>query len=368
MNAGLKAALLLLLAPSAWGAAADLHAHLLMDASAPLLFSGRPSRDAAGVKDRRERFRNQVSLADLESADVRLVAATLYAPAVVSHLRGGYARNLLRQISELERWAAADPRVAIVRSPEDLQAVLASKEWRLGVLIAAEGAGGADTPRKLDRLWERGLRMLTITHFTDTAWGGTAAVDYWPKASCVPGGKEDGRRNRRGLSKEGERLLAHALSTGLLVDFTHSGDKTVLDAARLFPELPLLFTHEAYRGYTPCERAISDELLAEVKRSRGMVGVTVASNYVGEDMASFMRHAKALADGAGAGAVALGTDFNGTITRIEGAPDSSGYGLVIKELRSAGIPADRSAEAFLDFWRRSNAAGSRSPRPGRRRD
>ncbi len=99
-----------------------------------------------------------------------------------------------------------------------------------------------------------------------------------------------------------------------------------------------------------------------------MVGVTVAANYVGEDMAAFLRHARALAEHAGPEAVALGTDFNGTITRIEGVPDSSGYGLALKELRSAGIPADRSAEAFLGLWKRSNAAGSRSPRRERRPD
>lgn len=352
----------LLLAPSlAAAAAADLHVHLLMDAVLPGLFRGRPGAGPARVKGREARLRNQVSLKDLEAADVRLAAAALYAPAVLSHLRGGYHRALLRQIAELEAWAARDPRVSIVRSPEDAAAVLASKEWQLGVVIAAEGAGGADTPERLDALWERGLRMLTITHFTDTAWGGTADVSYWPRPDCVPGGKDPGKRNEKGLSKAGEALSDYAVEKGLLLDLTHSSDRTVMDLAARHPGLPLLFTHEAFRGYTPCERTISAELLREVRRSRGMVGVTVASNYVGEDLASFRRHAEALADGAGPEAVALGTDFNGMIGRIEGAADSSGYALVLKELRSAGIPADRSAEAFVALWRRTNAA--RSPRP-----
>jgi microsomal dipeptidase-like Zn-dependent dipeptidase len=355
LSPGIVAALAAsLLIPSLGSAAAaDLHVHLLMGESVPLFYRQAPSAAPAGVKDRKARFSNQVSLQDLEAADVRLVAAALYSPAVYGQLKGGHHRHLLRQISALEGWAAKDPRVSIVKAPEDLEAVLKSKEWRLGVLIAAEGAGGADTREKLDRLFERGLRLLTITHFTDTAWGGTAAVKYWPRPSCRPGGKEDGRRNPLGLTESGAALMEHAVSKGLMVDFTHSSDKTVLEAARRFPEMPILFSHEAYRGYTPCERTVSAELLKEVRRSRGMVGVTVAANYLGDTMADLLMHAKALAEHAGPEAVALGSDFNGTITRVEGVPDSSGLPLLLKELRSAGIPADRSAEAFLDVWKRT---------------
>jgi microsomal dipeptidase-like Zn-dependent dipeptidase len=357
---------LLLLPALAGAAAADLHVHLLMGESVPLFYRKAPSAEPAGVKDRRARFQNQVSLKDLEAADVRLVAAALYSPAVYGQLKGGHHQHLLKQISALETWAAKHPAVSIVRRPEELEAVLKSKEWRLGLLIAAEGAGGADTPARLDKLHERGLRMLTITHFKDTAWGGTADVSYWPKASCVPGGKDDGERNRLGLTENGAKLMEHAVAKGLMIDFTHSSDKTVLDAARLHPEMPILFSHEAYRDYTPCERTVSAELLEEVKRSKGMVGLTVAANYVGESMGDLLKHARALAEHAGPEAVALGSDFNGTITRVEGVPDTSGLPLLLKELRSAGIPADRSAEAFLGFWKRVNAARSRSPGPARR--
>jgi len=327
------AAAVCLLAPSLVRASAiDLHLHLPM-------------------------IEDQVKLADLEAADVRLVAAALYAPPVLSQLQGGYARALLRRIARVERWAARDPRVAIVRSPDEADAVLKSKEWRLGVILAAEGSGGADTPERLDRLWDRGLRMLTIVHFTDSAWGGAASVRYWPRADCVPGGKDPGRRNPRGLSKAGEALVDYAAAKGLILDLTHASDKTALDVAARRPKLPLLFTHEAARELTPCERTISPELLREVRRGGGMVGVTLAANYVGSDLASFRRHAAALAREAGPEAVALGSDFNGYIGVIEGVRDPSGYALALEELARAGIPANRSAEAFVSFWRRAIGRG-----------
>jgi microsomal dipeptidase-like Zn-dependent dipeptidase len=320
------------------GSAIDLHLHLPM-------------------------IEEQVRLPDLEAADMRLVVVPLYATPVLSQLRGGYARALLRQIAQVERWAAKDPRVAVVRTPDEAEAVLASKEWRLGLILAVEGAGGADTPERLDRLWDRGVRMLTIAHFTDTRWGGAASVRYWPFASCVPGGKPDARRNARGLTAEGEKLAGYAVEKGLILDLTHSSDKTVTDLARRHPELPLMFSHQAARELTPCERTISPELLREVKRSGGMVGLALAANYAGADRASLMRHAAVLARETGPQAVAIGSDFNGVIGLIDGVPGPSAYGLVLKELAAAGIPATAGAESFVRFWRRTNDVRNRTRRP-----
>lgn len=350
----LRAALaaLSLLAPlPAAASAIDLHVHLLMDESVPLLFRGRPSAAPPQARGRLDRWRNQIGLRDLESADVRLLVAALYAPAVLSQLRGGYHRSLLRQIDAVEKWAAQDPRISIVRTPEEAEAVLRAKDWRLGVILSAEGAGGADTLERLDRLWERGLRMLTIAHFVDTRWGGAAQVSYWPRPSCAPGGAPDPRRNPTGLVEPA--LAEHAVAKGLLLDLTHSSDRAVLELAGRHPGLPLLFTHQAARELTPCERTISPELLREVRRSRGMVGVTLASHYVGEDLASFLAHAQALSRHASPDALALGTDYNGTITRVEGAAGSEGYARALEALEGAGIPARRSAQAFVALWKRA---------------
>lgn len=328
-----------LLAPSfAAASAIDLHLHIPM-------------------------IEEQVKLEHLEAADMRLVVVPLYATPVLSQLTGGYARALLRQVAQVERWAARDARVSIVRTPAEAEAVLKSKEWRLGVILAVEGAGGADTPERLDRLWDRGVRMLTIAHFTDTRWGGAAAGRYWPMPTCVPGGKAAVRLNPQGLSKSGEALVDYAVAKGLMLDLTHASDKTAFDLARLYPDLPLLFTHQAARELTPCERTISNELLREVKRSGGMVGLALAANYAGADMKSLMGHAAILAREAGPEAVALGSDFNGLIGRIEGVPDPSGYASVLKELAAAGIPATAGAEAFVKLWGRVSDARSRSRRP-----
>src|SRR5262249_40924763 len=98
------------------------------------------------------------------------------------------------------------------------------------------------------------------------------------------------------------------------------------------------------------------EQLALVKSTRGMVGLTFGSQYVGDSASDFVRHAQALSRGAGSGALAFGSDFNGFVSRVEGASDSRGYAPLLAALDEAGIKSVRkSAEAFADLWRRSSA-------------
>lgn len=346
----------LFLAALSHPAAIDLHVHILMDAALPV-FSGHPTDAPAPVKDRKARLANQVSLKDLESADVRLVVAALYPPVVLSHARGGYHKALLKQIDALKAWASRHPQVELITTPDEAQAILDSKPYKLGVIIAAEGSHAVDTAQRLDALYDRGLRLLTIAHFTNSPWAGSAAVRYWPNPSCTPGGKDSGKRNPLGLSPLGQSLVDHAVKKGLILDLTHSSDATVMEVASRHPKLPLMFTHEAARELTPCERTISKEELQEVRRSRGLVGVTFAAEYVGEDIPALVAHAKALAKDAGPQSIALGSDYNGMIRRVEGASDSRGYVPVLEALAREGIPAHKSAEAFVDFWRRTIAAG-----------
>jgi membrane dipeptidase len=331
-----------------------------MDAAVPGIFRGEPGEAPVGLDDRKALFRNQVSLQDLRAANVRIVVAALYAPIVISQLQGGYFKALLRQARAVEDWAGRHKDVRLVRSPDEAEAVLKSKDYGLGIVLAVEGGHGINSVGRLNTLWEKGVRLITIAHFSDSPWAGSAAVRYGPIGNCHPGGKDPGR-NPRGLTLLGERLVDAALERGILIDLTHSSDKTVEDVARLHPDLPILFTHQGAREITPCERMIGAEELRAVKRSRGMVGLTFGSQYIGDKTEDFVRHAQAIARGAGEGALAFGSDYNGFVTRVEGAADSRGYAVLLAALERAGIKSvGSSAEAFVGLWRRSSGPSSRS--------
>lgn len=361
-------AALLLLSPSPAAAAAiDLHVHLRMDASLPGLFQGYPTELLSPVKERTSIFKNQVSLTDMEKANVRLVMSSLYAAPVLSWAQGGHFAALNRQIDILEDWLSQHPQVSLVRTPAEAEAILKSKEWRLGIILAVEGTYGVDTPERLEKLMARGLRMAAVTHFIDGPWAGAAAVRYFPFPDCKPGGKDPGKRNPKGLLPKGRQLADLAVSKGLILDLTHSSDRTVGDVAERFPGLPLMFSHQAAREYTPCERTLSPELLRLVKKTDGLVGLTFVANYTGDKLEDLARHAAALAREAGPQRIALGSDYNGMAPRVEGAATSAGYSVVLEALRKEKVPAHLSAETFVAFWKRTldypSAARSKSPRP-----
>ena len=132
---------------------------------------------------------------------------------------------------------------------------------------------------------------------------------------------------------------------------TASASPSAIDSSRLyFSQLPPANHRKTARQQD--QRAQRGRRI-NLRRSHGLVGLSLSANYAGKDMASLLRHAVLLSRGAGA--LAIGSDFNGVISTIPGAAGPSDYAAVLKELRSAEIPADHSAEAFVDLWRRTRA-------------
>lgn len=338
-------------------AVADLHLHPVMDAGMPLLFRGRPSESPAPCVRESGMLTNQVSFADLRAADVRLTAATLYASPVFSQLRGGYGRELLRQLRIVKAWASASG-LAVVRTPEEAEDLCRAKDHRLGVVLAVEGTHGVVTEKALETLYAEGVRLLTITHLVDSPWAGAARIRYWPFPEGGPGVTVE-KRSALGLTDLGRRLLKRAVQLGMVIDLSHAGDLTIRDVAELLPNLPAVFTHQSVRELSPNERSVSGEALRLVGRTGGIAGVTFNAQFIGPGIQDVVSHAQVIVREAGPEALALGSDFNGFVRRVRGVANSAGYAAVLDALEAAGLKGVRtSAEAFAAVWRRSLKAAA----------
>ena len=79
-------------------------------------------------------------------------------------------------------------------------------------------------------------------------------------------------RNNAGLSNFGKRLVDHMNKIGLLVDTSHCGKQTTLDAC-LFSDRPVMANHTAAASIFGHDRAKSDEELEAIAATGGIVGV-----------------------------------------------------------------------------------------------
>jgi membrane dipeptidase len=229
-----------------------------------------------------------------------------------------------RQIAAIEdacRRSAGAIRIAL--RPGDFARAAAG-----GAVACAFGLEGAHAIGPvLDRLgpWRaRGLRYLTLTHFSRNAAGS-------PRFGL--GARPDG-----GLTRFGRALVEACEAEHVLIDLAHASDRTfaeALDAARG----PAIVSHAGAASVRPLWRNLSDEAIRAVAAKGGVVGVIFARWFVGgNDAGRVADHLVALWRTGGEDLPALGSDYDGLITPPRDLRDPSQIGNLVAALLERGVP------------------------------
>jgi membrane dipeptidase len=113
-----------------------------------------------------------------------------------------------------------------------------------------------------DDLVEAGMRCLTLTWNSPTAWADPA------------GGGPHG-----GLTAFGRRLIERAQEAGVLIDLSHADD-TVARAVVERAERPVVSSHSGLRRLAPLPRNLSDDLLEGIAETGGLVGVSFFNGHL----------------------------------------------------------------------------------------
>jgi len=144
----------------------------------------------------------------------------------------------------------------------------------------------------------------------------------------------------RGLTPFGREVIARANAPRVMVDLSHSGEKTCLEAARA-SSAPISINHTGCRAVTNLPRNKTDAELRLVAERGGFVGIyfmpflNASGKASAEDVVAHIDHAVNIC---GEDHVGIGTD--GTVTQID---DLQAYGAVLAKehaaRRAAGIAA-----------------------------
>jgi membrane dipeptidase len=154
------------------------------------------------------------------------------------------------------------------------------------------------TPRDLkaiDVAYAKGLRsfMLTYNLMDNVGVGCTERVDA-------------------GLSMFGVDLVRHCNQIGMIVDVSHCGPLTTLDACR-HSSKPVNANHTAARGVYAHARGKSDEALLAIADTGGVIGVVAAPPFLTREpsptIEHMLDHIDYIASRVGWQHVALGTDW-----------------------------------------------------------
>jgi membrane dipeptidase len=214
------------------------------------------------------------------------------------------ALAMMAILFELER--TSEGAVKVVRTVEDIRECL--NTGTLATILHMEGAEAID--KNLDALevfYQAGLRSLGIVWSRKTIFAEGVPFKF-------PGSPDTGA----GLTDAGKDLVRECNRLGIVIDLSHMNEKGFWDVAKL-SNAPLVATHSNVHALCPSSRNLTDDQLAAVKDSAGMVGLNYAVSFLRADgksmtdtpLSVMADHIEYLVDKLGIDHVGLGSDFDG---------------------------------------------------------
>lgn len=233
--------------------------------------------------------------------------------------------STLRDAAYWIRRIRAGGDIAICDKAADLRS--AQADGKVGVLLGMQDITqiGKDV-WKLEMLRDFGTRVIQLTFNTRNYLGD----------GCT-------EREQSGLSKFGIDVVNRMNKLGIIVDVSHSGYNTTLDAIR-HSRRPVAITHSSCQVVAAHPRAKSDEQLRALRDADGYIGMLCCPFFIkpqgGAVLADFLDHIDHAVTIMGVDKVGIGTDWGGW------SPD---YPQEIKALAQAKLASHGFAKGELDF-------------------
>ncbi|MGQ0567906.1 MAG: dipeptidase [Armatimonadota bacterium] len=218
--------------------------------------------------------------------------ATAIAPSLASTQD---SRAAMRSIAAwLRRIEMSDGRFCLVLRADDI--VAAKRDRRLGLIFHFQGADPVEDDLDLVRVYHRlGVRIIQLTY---------------NRKNRVGDGCEE--RTDAGLSRFGVALIREMNRLGMVVDCSHTGVRTTLDAMEV-STAPVIFSHANARTVQASARNLTDEQIRAVANVGGVIGMVGYPAFVASEprpsIDAFVRHIDYVAGLVGAPHIGLGIDY-----------------------------------------------------------
>ena len=190
------------------------------------------------------------------------------------------------QIDTLYATAQRHPdKITIVTNSKELKKAV--KQKKLAAMIGVEGGHMIENDiNKLDTLYSRGVRYMTLTWNNSTPWATSAMEETHDSLLHQP----------KGLSNFGKQIVREMNRIGMMVDLSHVGEKTFWDAIETTNK-PVLVSHSCAYTLCPVYRNLKDDQIKAVGKNGGVIDINfysafLDSNYAKRESAFMAKHKK----------------------------------------------------------------------------
>jgi membrane dipeptidase len=195
-----------------------------------------------------------------------------------------------REMDSLDAVVARNPDeiVKVFNYAELLKAV---KQHKIAAMFGVEGGHMIeDDLSKLEALFKRGARYLTLTHNIAPSWATSAADEASPNPS-ERGALKDSTK-KMGLTEFGRKVVQRMNQLGMLIDVSHAGEQTFGDVIGLSTK-PIIASHSCVYNLTPHRRNLKDEQIKAIAKNGGVIQLNFNPGFidstVGKKEKAFMK-------------------------------------------------------------------------------
>ena len=250
----------------------------------------------------------------------------------------------LEEIDQFKRIMAAYPeKIAPVYTAADIRRNAAAGKIS-GMLTIEEGACCKGSVGVLRRMYELGVRMMTLTWNHENE---LASPQRNPGGVLVP-------QTEKGLTGKGFEFLAEMERMHMIVDVSHLSDKGFWDIVE-HGTRPFAASHSNCRALAPHTRNLTDEMIRVMAEKGGLVGLNYCAGFLDDQpspdlcrstTALMAKHAAHFKQVGGIEIIGLGSDFDGIGGKLE-LSDCSKMPLLADALRKEGFTEDEVEAIFF---------------------
>lgn len=184
----------------------------------------------------------------------------------------GFYKDAVEEIDSLHH--------IILRNPDKMTFATTYREVKKrahkGKLVSLIGVEGGhmieEDMSKLDSLYSKGMRYLTLTWNNSTGWASSAMDETL----------NPDKLRQKGLTEFGRQIIHRMNELGVIVDLSHAGEQTFYDAIAETKK-PVLLSHSSVWSICPVFRNVKDEQIKAVAKNGGVICINFYSGFISKE-------------------------------------------------------------------------------------
>src|SRR6266496_5710676 len=161
--------------------------------------------------------------------------------------------------------------IQLATSAHDIERIVGQK--KIAAVLTVEGGHQIADDLAVLRMYRRmGILSMTLTHFRNNNWADSSTD----------------KPAHNGLTDFGKQVVREMNALGMMVDISHVSDKTFYDVLAVTTK-PVIASHSSCRTLSDVPRNMTDDMLRDLAKNGGVVGVNFASAFLNQQDADLLK-------------------------------------------------------------------------------